>query len=154
MIIGKLNDWLTLIANFAVLLGILVVVFELQQTQILMQAEAGTMRSELAIETQELDIEIRYRAITEKIISGTPLTEEEESNLERRWRHYLRYWENMHYQWELGILDEEIWEANLVGIRRFSQNPSFTHLYPDWPNSFIASIHRKSFVELTVSFSD
>ena len=40
----SLNKWLTLGANIGVLIGLIIVVMELQQTQVMMSAEASMQR--------------------------------------------------------------------------------------------------------------
>ena len=108
----KLNNWLALIANLGVLIGIIVVVVELRQTQTAMQADASTVRTEMAIENNRLAIENGFGAISGKLAAGETLTEDESKTIRLRWGRQLRYFENLHYQWQLGVLDEEIWQAN------------------------------------------
>ena len=154
MNLDQINKWLTLIANLGVLLGITVVIFELQQTQTAMQAEASTMRAQMSMDNVELTARLGYDEILERLSNGDKLTEQEEIDLSIRMGRQLRYFENLHYHWELGILDEHIWQSNLTGISRLHQNPAFLHTYPDWPDHFSANIFRKPFVDLVISFRE
>lgn len=130
------------------------VIFELQQTQTAMQAEASTMRTVMSMDNGELTIRLNFPEVVEKIAAGTELTEEEDLNLRIRMSRQLRYFENLHYQWQLGVLDEEIWQANLAGISGLHRNPGFLYTNPGWPDSFGASTFRKSFVDLVMSFRE
>ena len=148
MKIERLNSWLSLIANLGVVVGIIVVAFELQQTQIAMNAEASQWRAEMAIENGRQMIEYDMSRLEEKLQSGESLSEIEETNVRLRWNQQLRYFENLHYQWQLGVLDEEIWQTNLLGISTLYDSLSFKFAYPDWPGGTAASRFRPSFVEL------
>ena len=149
-----LNQWLTLATNIAVVAGIVFVGIELQQTQTAMKAEASTMRAQMAMTSAELNSGMDLREILRKIESGIELNPEEENQLFIRVARQLRYYENLHYQWQLGTLDEEIWEANLTSIRRMHSNPGFNYLNPNWPNGSVARSFRRSFVELVESYRE
>ena len=143
-----------LIANAGVLIGIIAIIFELQQTQTAMQAEASSMRTLMAIDNQDLNLDLDWVGLQDKVGAGQTLTEEEERNLRRVMFRALRTFENLHYHWELGILDEEIWQSNLQGISNFHDIPGFVYLYSDWPDARSAGIFRESFVDLVVSFRE
>ncbi len=119
-----------------------------------MRAEASTTRAEMFIENSRWGNEKNILAIYSKFNTGDILTEIEENNMRHSMRSQLRYFENLHYQWQLGVLDEEIWQTNLSGISAISRVPSFKFFYPDWPNGFEASTLRSSFVELISSLGE
>ncbi|MBL4819606.1 MAG: hypothetical protein JKY98_01270 [Gammaproteobacteria bacterium] len=112
------------------------------------------MRTLMAIDNGELTTKIGFQGLLAKLREGLPLTEQEEINLRLRMDRQLRYFENLHYHWQLGVLDEEIWQANLAGISGMHRSPGFTYLHSEWPDGFGASIFRRSFVELVVSFRE
>ena len=148
----KLNRWLILIANVGVLAGIFVVVFELQQTQTAMNSEASTVRSQIAAEIGTLAIEYDITLLSEKLESGESLSQTETKRLRLFWTRMLRYYENLHYQWEIGVLDEEIWESNVSGISFLSERAGFRYAFPGWPDDQTSARYRSSFVELVESF--
>ena len=146
----KLNKWLTLGANFLVLVGLIVVVFELQQTQVMMMAESSMQRAQMSRENASLAARNNISEIEEKLRSGQDITPEEHRNATEFAGSLLRHYEVMHYQNQIGVLDQEIWINNADGIRSFVARPLFNHLYPDWPYSGMALRLRKSFVDFTV----
>ena len=146
----NLNKWLTLGANFGVLIGLVVVVIELQQTQIMMSAESSIQRAQMSRENASMAAQYSIGEIETKLATGQEITLEERRNAREFYDRLLRHYEVMHYQYQLGILDEEIWENNAIGIRDFMNGPFLTYLYSDWPNGGIALRLRRSFVDFTL----
>ncbi len=147
----KLNKWLTLGANFGVLVGLIVVVFELQQTQVIMSAESSMQRAQMSRENASLAARNNISEIGIKLAAGQEITPEELRNATEFADRLLRHYEVMHYQNQIGVLDEEIWNNNADGVRSFVSGPILNHIYPDWPNSGIALRLRKSFVDFTLA---
>ena len=144
MKLDNLNHWLTLLANVGVLVGIIVVAVELQQTQIEMRAETSTLRAEMARQNDITALELGMSELTQKIVGGEDLTLPERSRATAFFRNLFRYYENLHYQNQLGVLDVEIWEANLNTIRNIcTRNPAYTYMYPDG----LSGTLRASFLE-------
>ena len=107
----RLNRWLTLGGNAAVVIGLLLLVYELNQTRELTRAQ---MRSEIsdgiydllamtANNPQLADLMVRADA-------GEPLTAAEEFQFNSRTRAMFRYFENVHYQYRVGLYDESEFE--------------------------------------------
>ncbi|MEQ9006414.1 MAG: hypothetical protein RLP12_00915 [Ekhidna sp.] len=147
MNLDKVNQWLTLLANLGVLIGIIVVAIELQQTQTEMRAESATMRAQMAIGNSDSRAANRIYELVQKIDSGQILTIEEEYGARNYQETLLRYFENIHYQYELGVLDEQIWQANNNGISRVCDNSLFKYLYPDGRDGVLETF-RTSFTDL------
>jgi len=147
MNLEKLNHWLALAANLGVIIGIIVVVIELNQTQVSLQTEASTTRTLMAVEHRKIYRDNGVEEIIFKLNNDLVLTSDEElKGLE--WIEYiLRYFENLHYQNQQGVLDQEIWEANLTGIQAVCTGSIFKYFF-DWPNDYGSGTYRKSFVEL------
>ena len=116
MHLDKANGWLSLIANVGVLLGIIVIAVELQQTQISMLAEASTTRAQLATQIYEIQKENGIPELQQKNQQGIELSPEEYSRALQWVLTALRYFENLHYQMQAGVLDDEIWEGTLRNI--------------------------------------
>ena len=115
-----------------VLAGIIVVAVELRQTQTEMRAETSTLRAEMARQNDITAIELGMSELTQKIVEGEDLTQQERSRVNGFFRNLFRYYENLHYQNQLGVIDVEIWEANLNTIRNIcNRNPAYTYMYPD-----------------------
>ena len=135
----------------AVVLSLLFVGYELRQTQKAMLADSSNIRAQMSI--------VRIMAVPEfgelaqKAGIGEELTKDEIESARMRNGIFLRYVENLHYQWQLGLLDEEIWESNLTGLRRLVNSP----LFKLTDQSFFgiqAGTYRASFVDLARSLRE
>ena len=121
----RLTRWLTLGANIAVVAGIVLLLMELDQNRQQMRAQT---RHELAmgivdllqtLATNEQLANVFYRAR-----AGEPLTPVEQFQFEVRTNALFRYWEDVHYQYRLGLYDEVeferqrgAWKASLGSSR-------------------------------------
>ncbi len=139
-----LNRWLTLGANIAVLAGILLLIAELDQNRDMMRAQT---RHELAMGIVDL---LQTPASNEQLAdlmlrahSGETLTPTELFQFQLRTNALFRYWEDVHYQYRMGLYDEiefakqrDAWKASLshsqLSIRYWCQvrslySPEFMH---------------------------
>lgn len=151
MNLEKLNQWLTLIANFGVLIGIFVVAIQLQQTQTEMKAESSTIRAEMLQTANNEALTYNIGGLTRKIDNDEALTEIEDAQARTFINNWLRFLENLHYQNQLGVLDDEIWQGqqqNFVNICN-GNNQVYNYLYPE---GLIGTSYRPSFVELMNSY--
>ena len=102
----RLTRWLTIGGNAAVVIGLLLLIYELNQTRELTRAQ---MRSELSSGIYDLLAmtannsqlaDVMLRADT-----GEPLTDAEYFQYASRIRAMFRYFENVHYQYRVGLYD-------------------------------------------------
>lgn len=128
----KLNKWLSLFANVGVLIGIIVVAYELRQTQTEMRAESGSLRAQLLIQTNDNARIFGIIESTNKLENGQELSEDEKAKARNFYQNLLRYYENLHHQSQLGVLDGEIWAGNLVSICNMFSGELFNYVLPDW----------------------
>lgn len=126
----RLTRWLTLGANVAVLAGIVLLVIELDQNRDMMRAQtrhqiaSGIVDLLLVPASNPQLADLMYRAET-----GGQLTPEERFQFNMRTNALLRYWEDVHYQYRVGLYDEtefskqrEAWRAALdrsIGMRDY-----------------------------------
>jgi len=111
---------LTLGANIAVLLGILLLVFELQQNRDMMLAQTRNeissklidMQMTVASNPQMADMLIRAR-------TGEELTPGERFQFQNRNVAMYKYWENVQYQYRLGLYDENEYKAQRDAWRNY-----------------------------------
>ncbi|MDA1372977.1 MAG: hypothetical protein O2971_19800 [Proteobacteria bacterium] len=143
---SKYNEWLSVAANIGVLLGMLFIIIELQQTQDALLANSGTLRAQMMSENNSILIDNNYLESQEKIAKGEELSIEEIKNGREFIVRMLRHWENMHFQRELGLLDDEAWEASSRGMQNMRNTPIFELAMAGWPDNFLASVHRESFL--------
>jgi len=142
----KLNQWISLLANLGVLVGIIVVAVELQQTQTEMRGEASTMRAEMMRQTNMWALELNMAEFGLKVQGGEVPNPHEMEQARAFFGNILRYFENLHYQHEIGILDEEIWQANSRAMNSMckGKNLEFSAVFPDG----VTGGYRASFTEL------
>ena len=103
----KLNRWLTLGANLGVIAGLILLVLELDQNRQMMRAQT---RHEIAMgivdmlqvpASNEQLADLMYRAEI-----GEALTPVERYRFNMRTNALLRYWEDAHYQYRVGLYDD------------------------------------------------
>ena len=103
----RLARWLTLGANLAVLLGIILLIVELDQNRDMMRAQTrhelsmGIVDLLLVAASNEQLADVMYRAS-----SGEELTPRESLQFQMRTNALFRYWEDVHYQYRVGLYDE------------------------------------------------
>lgn len=118
----RLTRWLPLVANVGALIGLLLVVVQLQQNRDLMRAQ---IRHELAMGIVELlnspAGNSQLASVLRRGALGDQLNPDEEFQFHLRSNALLRYWENVHYQYRQGLYDEvefskqkEAWGATLA----------------------------------------
>ena len=112
----RLNQWLAILANFGVLIGVFAVAYELRQNTI--ATEVVSQRHESAAQ----DMAFLATALDSSIIAvammkndkGEELSELEMSQLVQRQHMNFRIFEAAYYQFERGILEDSQW-------RRYAQ---------------------------------
>jgi hypothetical protein len=104
---STLNRWLTLGANIGVLVGIILLIVELDQNNDMMRAQT---RHELAAGIVDL---LQVPASNEQLAdviyranSGEEITPRELFQFQLRTNALFRYWEDVHYQYRMGLYDE------------------------------------------------
>lgn len=119
----RLLRWLTIGANLGVLVGLLLLIAELKQNRDMMRAE---IRHELAMGIVDL---LQTPADNSQLadvlfrgVSGGALTPTESFQFEMRTNALFRYWEDVHYQYRVGLYDQaefstqrEAWRVSLAG---------------------------------------
>ena len=117
----QLNRWLTLGANVGVLIGILLLVFELSQNRDLMRSQIRNELSQGVIDILRLRSENEQLAtIIFKAENGEELSPLEQSRYTSFFRAFFRYVANVHYQYRNGLYDDseyivqrDAWKAYL-----------------------------------------
>jgi len=124
----QVNRWLTLIANFGVLLGLLLLVYEIRQNHEMTRAQT---RNEIA--ANEVD-RLNFLAGNDELVdllirSNTEELLDEADRIKIRFLRYgaFRQWENNYYQYRMGLFDEEQYVAGkeswklIVNGRRYHE---------------------------------
>ncbi len=118
----RLIQSIALAANCVTILGLVLVIIQLQQNRTLMRAQ---VRHELASTIVELlnssANNNQLAGVLRRGALGEQLTADEQLQFQMRWNAILRYWEDVHYQFRLGLYDEveysrqkAAWKATLA----------------------------------------
>ena len=103
----RLNRWLALGANIGVLVGIILLIIEIDQNRDMMRAQT---RNEVAGEAIDLLTDIayndQYASVQRRGDAGEELTPDEQFQYRIRTIAWFRFFENVHYQYRQGLFDE------------------------------------------------
>jgi len=103
----RLIQWIALVANCVTILGLVLVILQLQQNRSLMRAQ---VRHELASTIVDLlnstANNSQLASVVRRAGLGEELTPDEQFQFRFRSNALLRYWEDVHYQYRLGLYDE------------------------------------------------
>ena len=119
----QLNRWLTFGANLAVLVGIGLVIVELQQNNAMIRAQT---RSEISAGITGLLSDVagnpQLANLVRRADEGQELTADEQKQYAHRSAAMFRYFENVHYQYREGMYDESEYLAHREAWRLFFEN--------------------------------
>lgn len=103
----RINEWLILGANFGVLVGIGLLLVELNQTSTMMRAQTRTELSQGIVNLLALSANNEQLAgLIRRADDGEELTPDEDLQYMHRNFALFRYLENLHYQYRQGLFDE------------------------------------------------
>ncbi len=103
----KINDWLALIANVAVVGGIIFLAIEIQQNNELLRSESR--QTLVANDVTSLTVNVENADVFAKLVSEKKLSEEDQLRLSFMYMLDLRNREFEYFQFTNGLLDEETW---------------------------------------------
>ena len=126
----RINHWLTLLANFGVLLGILVLIYELNQNNVIAKAQTRSDIANFSRENVRMFQSPFALEIARKRTSGEELSFEEVRWMNQAFRAEIRSWENVHYQYRVGLYDENEMESYRVFWRNRAEDCS--DLFKSW----------------------
>jgi hypothetical protein len=116
----RLNRWLTLGANIGVLVGIILLIVELDQNREAVQAQTRAALSQGIVDHMSLIAgNAELANLRRRIDGGENATEDEQYRYELITRALVRYWENVHYQYRQGLYDDAEFAAHREAIRDY-----------------------------------
>ena len=124
-----LTSTISTISNLVLLISVIVLILEVRQNQTGMLAQASYERTRMAI-ANDSALTNGARSLLAKIRTDAELDDEEEQELMSYYVQMMRYFENLHYLNDLGVLDNQIWEANKSGIELFCSHQLANPAYP------------------------
>ena len=113
MTANSVNRWLTLGANFGVLIGIIVLLTELNQNSTMMRAQTrNEVTAELIGLTSGIWNNPQFADVHRRGTFGEELTATEHHQLYFHYLAVFRYFENIHYQYRQGLYDDTEFSAH------------------------------------------
>ena len=126
------NRWLALVANFAVVIGIILLIIELNQNQKMMKSQ---VKNDLSTKIVDILIQIAsdddLANLRMKGEAGDSLNLEEFYRYKHLSLAFFRYWENVHFQYRNGLYDEEEFEYHIKAIMRGFANSGMRDIWCD-----------------------
>jgi len=108
----KINKWLALVANVAVVAGIVFLVLELNQNSRMMKTQTRNAVTESILNFQFNAETSGLRAIAQRANRDlSSLTVDETAQVTQLYVSNLRLWESIHYQYRNGVFDEDEFNA-------------------------------------------
>jgi len=115
----NVNKWLTLSANFGVVIGLILLIVEIGQNTEMMRAQINQSRTDTATSELQAFFNSDYMpAIAMKKNNGEQLSEEEMSRYRSQFRSGMRNQDNNLWQYNQGFLGENTPRS----IRNFARN--------------------------------
>ena len=126
---SKLSEWLQLAAAIGVIVSLIFVGLEIQQSRQIAIADVFQQKSALAVQVQQGSyLKENFANAFYKMANGEELTQGEVSLLGFASNPWFQYWENVHFQYELGLLPESAWQASRRAIASRLRRP----IYQEW----------------------
>jgi hypothetical protein len=144
----KFNDWIQLLGIAGLIASLVFVGLELKLSRELAAADAYQQRTALSIEVQLSDLEVfdRLAPIYAKIDTDEPLSQKEKRYYISTTLPWLTYWENSHFQHQMGLLSDEQWLSSRNSLRDVVQLPVFREWWTvqrnAWRESFAQEVDR------------
>ena len=128
---NKLNDWVQILATVGVILSLIFVGIQIQQSREIAIADIYQQRTALLM--QQISMTVTPEGVVaarKKLASGEELESSERGALYLITSSRMAYWENNHFQFQMGLLDEEQWNASKNNIRSIAANsPIFRYAW-------------------------
>lgn len=144
--IGAIGE---LVSGLAVLITLVYLAVQLKQAKHLMLSNAHQSRTDrnIALVHFLVNDDQSLRGFTGNL-DFSDLDDLQKSRATLLFSATLRHFEDMHYQFELGVIDDDTWEANLVGIQGATASLAAKEMWKRCKHMF-----RKPFVDLVDSLS-
>jgi len=116
----RLNRWLTLGANIGVLIGIILLLVELDQNRDMMRSQT---RNEISVGIVDLLSQpannVQLADLIKRVNNGEELTQQDIIQFRYRTISMFRYFENVNYQYRQGLYDEEEYATQKEAWRNY-----------------------------------
>ncbi len=138
-----------LLGNLGVIVGILLLVYELNQNRNMMAAQTrNSIAQATAVLIQNESMNAAHLEIVNRGIAGEELTPLEQEQFELNWLAYFMLWENTDYQYRVGLYDDIEYESTQKTWVRLLSQPGIQELWcssrgrGERSEAFVAEIDR------------
>jgi hypothetical protein len=119
----KVTGWLTLGANLGVLIGIILLVVELDQNREMIRAQTrNDISRQLSEHLGMVANNSQLANVKRRADAGEELSKDEEQQQFLLFTANKRLWENIHYQYRQGMFDEKEFDAERTAWRYLINN--------------------------------
>jgi hypothetical protein len=142
---AKFNDWLRVAGFTGVIASLMFVGLEMQQSRQIAIADIYQQRTAILIDVHSIRLssEILHNS-GNRFFAGEELTDWDQALLRGSWNPLMAYWENNHFQYQLGLMPEEQWIASRNAMRGRANNPNFLEWWEversSWRRSFAQAV--------------
>ena len=132
-----LGQLLQILGNAGVIIGIVLLVYELNQNQRMMQAQTrASLSQETADDLFRFSEDEQLAELWFRAAYGGELTDLEQLRFGQFVISRMRRQENVHYQYRMGLYDEREYEAQTNGWRRLYSMPGIAAMFCDRRDAF------------------
>ena len=130
--------WITVVANLGVLVGLLLLVAELSQNRDLMRAQIRHELSTVIADQQMAGAQSpQLASVLRRAAAGEELSPDESYQVLLRNNALIRYWEDVHYQYRVGLYDElEFMSHRAAWSRYMDDNPPALSYWCSWRDTY------------------
>ena len=142
----KFNDWIQLLGVAGLIGSLIFVGIELKLSRELAVADGYQQRTALSIEVQLSDLEAfdRLTPIYAKLETDQPLSQSEKRFYISTTLPWLSYWENIHFQHQMGLISDEQWRSSRNSLRSVARISFFQEWWLEqhdsWRESFAQEV--------------
>lgn len=120
------SQTISIMANIGVIVGIVFLVLELNQTNEMVRAQTRASVTQATLENIAMYRDARVMSAFQRARNGGSLSADDLYILDNSSNATLRMWENNYYQYRAGLFDESEFDAELTVWRQLLQNePEF-----------------------------
>ena len=133
----EVNDWLQLGASIGVIVSLIFVGLEIRQSHQIARADVYQQRAAIFIQMMTAFVQPdRVTDAWDKLQKGQPITQQEKNQAMAIYYPAITYYENNHFQFQLGMLSEEHWQSSKNGIRGLASDQLFRDWWEDSGETF------------------
>ena len=135
------KDLAELVGIAAIVASLIFVGLELQQSRAVALAEVHQSRAQIGMQFSTWPRDPAAELVRRKELAGEPLDDYEQLISDSVYDEAIYFIENNHYQYQLGLLSQEVWDANIGAMASWIPNDQgfkdyWSRKRHEWSESF------------------